>query len=378
MSKEGFTFNYLVNRSDKKYTFGLYGEIGKGKDVNGHYLAHEINYAADYVDVIEVRINSEGGSVLHGLSVFSAMLNSPAKVIVKIDGVAASMAGIIAMAGESINMVDYGRIMIHSPKLDKSRLSQKEKKGLESIRNMLLTIFEKRCAKDAVWLDKVMDEETWFTADEALNEKFIDSIIKTDKVVDLAGLNATEMVAAIQNLVQKEKPDMKEIALAVGLTENATKAEILAKIAEDKKNSSSNVGMAKAFIKMGEKLGLITDENKARFEKLAKHDFELAVDFLEEATDVVGDEEVEDGLEPGKVKAKGKDKKVVPTKGKELKGDLRVSDLIKVLGKQGGAPIVDEDKDYAWYMKNDPAALQKMEDQEPEKFEKLYNAWCEA
>jgi hypothetical protein len=223
-----------------------------------------------------------------------------------------------------------------------------------------------------------MDEETWFTADEALNEKFIDSIIKTDKVVDLAGLNATEMVAAIQNLVQKEKPDMKEIALAVGLTENATKAEILAKIAEDKKNSSSNVGMAKAFIKMGEKLGLITDENKARFEKLAKHDFELAVDFLEEATDVVGDEEVEDGLEPGKVKAKGKDKKVVPTKGKELKGDLRVSDLIKVLGKQGGAPIVDEDKDYAWYMKNDPAALQKMEDQEPEKFEKLYNAWCEA
>jgi ATP-dependent Clp protease, protease subunit len=88
----------------KTATLLLYGEIGD--KVDGDYFAQEINFLSKQYDEIVIRINSGGGSVLQGLSIFNAMLNSPAFIVVNIDGIAASMAGVIAMAGNIVRMND--------------------------------------------------------------------------------------------------------------------------------------------------------------------------------------------------------------------------------------------------------------------------------
>jgi len=265
-------FKYLVNRTKKAFTFAIYGEIGGDADVNGHRLAHEINYAGDYVDVINVRINSEGGNIIHGLSVFSAMLNSAAKINVFIDGVAASMAGVIALAGDTVSMVDYGRLMVHDPSFaNKDKLSEKEKKGLESIRAMLVSIFNNRIGKDEAYMDEVMKNETWFNAKEALENKFITKIIETKKKNKFASLSVAELV----NIINKEKTenmDFKETAVKIGLPETATKEEVMAKLEElaknqkppkeEKNEKAPDVKMVAAFIALGKKTGAITEKTR--------------------------------------------------------------------------------------------------------------------
>lgn len=346
-------FRYLVNRTERDYTFGIYGEIGK--DINGHYLAQELNYAGEHVDVINVRINSEGGSIMHGLSIFSALRNSTAKVNVFIDGVAASMAGVIAMAGDEISMVDYGRLMIHDPLFaDKDELSDKEQKALDSIRSMLITIFEKRAGKDEAYLDKIMSAETWFTAKEAKKEGFINNIIKTDKKNSYDSLSVAELInkVSIENQ-NTEMENIKKIAVKIGLPETATLEEVIAKL-EEMENESKPAEpstpedkLVASFIKMGEAKGVITEKNKDKFEKLAKVDMELAISLLDA------------------------EKPELPVDGKD---SLRISDLIKELksGREGGND--DPKKDYDWFQKNAPAELLAMKYEKPEDFKRLFEA----
>lgn len=342
----------MVNRSEKEYTFGIYGGIGK--DVNGHYLAHELNYASEQVDIMNVRINSEGGSIMHGLSIFSALRNSTATVNVFIDGVAASMAGVIAMAGDNISMVDYGRLMIHDPSFnDKSKLSDKEIRALENIRSMLVSIFEKRAGKDEAWLDKIMSDETWFTAKEAKKEGFINNIVKTGKKNSYDSLSVAELLnkVSIENQ-NTDMEDFKKIAVKIGLPETATLEEVIAKLEEMEKESkpadpsTPEEKLIASFIKMGEAKGVITDKNKEKFEKLAKADMELAISILDE------------------------EKPQVPQNGKE---DLRISDLIKEL-KAGVGSKANSEKDYDWYQKNAPEELLAMKNEKPEEFKKLFEA----
>jgi ATP-dependent protease ClpP protease subunit len=355
-------FKYLVSRTEKQYTFNLFGEIGKDKDVNGYYLANEINSASEYVDVINIHINSEGGSIMHGLAILSAIHNSTAHVNVIIDGIAASMAGVIAMAGDTIKMVDYGRLMVHNPFFDdKSNLTKKEAAALDSMKAMLVTIFTNRCGKDDEWMSNVMDKETWFTAEEALANKLIDSIITTGKVVNLSGLSITQMVALIKDTNQIH--EMKKIALKLGMPEGSTEDQLVAKVEEimnQAKKSSENA--VKAFISHGMALKVITDENKDKFEKLANTDFDLAVSFLENKTLVnqVTDPDPNDPKNTGA-------KKVDPQES------IRLSDIIKELKNQGSSqePV----KDFEWYQKNDPKALEELERTNKVEFDKLYNAW---
>ncbi len=69
----------------------------------------------DEVDTIKVLINSPGGSVMGGLSIFTALVASEKKVITQIDGIAASIAAVIFMAGQERYMMEYGLFMIHNP-----------------------------------------------------------------------------------------------------------------------------------------------------------------------------------------------------------------------------------------------------------------------
>ncbi|RYF52821.1 MAG: Clp protease ClpP, partial [Comamonadaceae bacterium] len=94
----------------------IYGDIGESwwdETVSAKSFLQELN-ALD-VDDITVRINSLGGSVPDGIAICNAMKRHKAKVTVEIDGIAYSIASLIAMGGDTINMASNALMMIHAP-----------------------------------------------------------------------------------------------------------------------------------------------------------------------------------------------------------------------------------------------------------------------
>src|SRR3972149_5396231 len=93
---------YIQNVGKEEADIYLFDEIGNG-GINGQDFANEIQMLNDFgVTLINVHINSPGGGIIEGYSIFAAIINSKAEVHTHIVGVAASMAGIIAMAGRHI------------------------------------------------------------------------------------------------------------------------------------------------------------------------------------------------------------------------------------------------------------------------------------
>jgi ATP-dependent protease ClpP protease subunit len=165
----------------------LYGAVGW--EMNGDEVAEKIQELNEQgVGTIIERINSGGGEVVNGLSVVAANLHSKAKIITINDGFAASMAGIILMTGKEIHMADYGVLMIHEPSLGSETIEKtkdpKVKKGLIAIRDSLSKIIQIRTGKKKSEINKLMNEETWYNANKAKKEGFIDKIINTRKQLE--------------------------------------------------------------------------------------------------------------------------------------------------------------------------------------------------
>lgn len=120
---------------------------------------------------LNVRINSPGGSVFDGTAIYNALARHPAEVVTYIDGVAASIASVIALAGKRVVMAENAMFMIHNPWTyaagDSAEL-RKQADVLDQVGETLITTYATRTGKDRDDIRKAMDEETWFTADEAL------------------------------------------------------------------------------------------------------------------------------------------------------------------------------------------------------------------
>ncbi|MBV5336898.1 MAG: Clp protease ClpP, partial [Deltaproteobacteria bacterium] len=174
---------HIVSRDKKEITLMLYGEIGK--KIDGDYFASELEYLDHNYDTVIIRINSDGGLVTQGLSIVSQLLRMQAFTIAQIDGVAASMAAVIPVACDQVRMNDYARMMIHSPFMvddagKKIAMSAKDKKAAESVKGILVDLLSKR-GKSKEEISKLLSEETWYTADEALSAGLVHSVIATGR-----------------------------------------------------------------------------------------------------------------------------------------------------------------------------------------------------
>lgn len=153
----------------------------------------EFLWLQDYIkpSKIVVLINSEGGSVLYGMSVFSVIQGSPIEVDCIIEGIAASMGSVIWAAGDNLFMHDYSLLMIHNPFHYEENVDDANvKQTVDAFKAQLMIIYQKRFGMTKEQVEKIMDGEegvdgTFFTAKEAVKAGFIssDHIIKTSKQV---------------------------------------------------------------------------------------------------------------------------------------------------------------------------------------------------
>jgi len=161
----------------------LYDVIGS-EELTAKNLIDIIKAAAQRP--IRVRINSPGGSVFDGYAIYNALSAHPGGVEVDIDGLAASIASYIAMAGQTIRMADNALLMIHNPTdivFGDAGDMRRTAALLDKIKVSLVAAYERRlnaseanARSGSPDLAAMMDAETWFTAPEALALGFVDEI----------------------------------------------------------------------------------------------------------------------------------------------------------------------------------------------------------
>jgi ATP-dependent protease ClpP protease subunit len=157
--------------------YGIVGDSWDGLDANT--LVPMISAGDDDLDV---RLNTPGGYVMEGLAIFNALVRERKKgrrVTTHIDGLAASMGSVIAMAGADIVMADNALMMIHNPwdcACGDAAELRRAADQLDRIRDQLVGIYAARTGLDTAALVPMLDAETWLTAAECLAQKFVTAI----------------------------------------------------------------------------------------------------------------------------------------------------------------------------------------------------------
>lgn len=168
-------------------TIFLYGEIGDYGEVKSGTVVAELIGAGNAGSRIDVRINSIGGDVYSGIALFNALKGSHADIHIYIDGVAASMAAVLALCGKPVTMSKYARLMLHSVsggcygnKTELLRCVDEIQTLEDSLADMLAT--KLRIDKEQVKSTYFDDKDHWLTAGEALALGLVDGIYDADPV----------------------------------------------------------------------------------------------------------------------------------------------------------------------------------------------------
>lgn len=268
-------------------TIFLYGDIGDYYDVQSVRVAKELMEAEKAGRRVNVRINSNGGEVYCGIAIYNAIQNSRADVRIYVDGIAASMASVIALCGKHVEMSKYARLMLHSVSggcYGNKKEMQKCIDELESLEDSLADIYAARLGmtKEEVKAAYFDGEDHWLTADEALRLGFIDGIYDAEHVPEDS---TPEQIYNLFNnrLVEpqnKDKMNLEEIRKHPSFKDCKSEEEVIAK--------------AQAYAQEAGRVGSLAEENaslKARvedFEAKAAADEEAARKALLDAAEADG------------------------------------------------------------------------------------------
>jgi ATP-dependent Clp protease, protease subunit len=161
----------------------IYGEIGKSwwddSGVSAKEFADELKAIPSTRNIV-VGINSPGGSVWDGLAIYNLLEARRDKVTTRIDGVAASMGSVIAMAGKEVRIPRNAVIMIHDPTTFAQGDESMMAKALEALRAAKKTIagvYQKKTGKTYDEISERMTAESYFTGDEAKEFGLADTVI---------------------------------------------------------------------------------------------------------------------------------------------------------------------------------------------------------
>jgi ATP-dependent Clp endopeptidase proteolytic subunit ClpP len=175
------------------HLLNIYGFIGIDDDLWGidGFTAKQLTKFLDSIEEdddhdIDVHINSGGGYVSDAVAIYNRLRGWKGHVKVTVDGLAASAASLIAMAGDHIVMPRSALMMIHNPwgyAVGESDDMRDAADRLDVIQSQMITIYAKRSGMDEEEVEELLDAETWMTGDSALELGFID---RTDEEEDSA------------------------------------------------------------------------------------------------------------------------------------------------------------------------------------------------
>lgn len=164
-------------------------------------------YAVDPTHTINLRVNSPGGSVFAARAMEQALRAHKGKVVVHIDGLAASAATFVSMAGDEIVMAKGAMFMIHKAwtgMWGNAEDLRKEADLLDKIDGTLAETYAEKTGKDVAAISEWMAAETWFTAQEALEAGFATSIAEAEAKALAWDLSAYDNAPKAERQTQPE------------------------------------------------------------------------------------------------------------------------------------------------------------------------------
>ena len=173
----------------------IYGDIGEswyGDTVAAADFVREV--AVLDVLALTVRINSYGGSVTDGVAIYNALKRHKATVTTVIDGIAASISSLIAMAGDTVEMADNAMLMIHAPWMytgGNSASLREDADMLDSYAEAMATSYIAKTGGDKAEILALLQDgkDHWYTAEQAIAAKFADAAIAALPLAASASLN---------------------------------------------------------------------------------------------------------------------------------------------------------------------------------------------
>jgi ATP-dependent Clp endopeptidase proteolytic subunit ClpP len=270
-------------------TIYIYEEIGYW-GVTAARFAKELVDLGD-IKTITLHLNTPGGSVGDGTAIYNVLKNHEAIVTVEIDGYALSMGSIIALAGDVVKMADNALFMIHNPwgvafgDADEMRKSADIN---DKHKEAMLNTYQAKTGLERNKLSQMMDDETWFTATEALNSGFIDEV--TGAIELVATANTQQF---IHNLDLKNQPNnflnaQDNVQLNFGLITAFKKfVSNFNNNQEKQEKSTMNIDDLKALFSAK------TDSNKA-YQVAAEANPDLAKQIDVKKSELAAEVEVED------------------------------------------------------------------------------------
>lgn len=182
---------WMMTKRSQKGEIKIYDDIADSEsswwepEMTAKRFEDELRWLGD-VEEIDVRINSNGGSPLAGSAIYNMLRQHSAKINTYIDGIGASTASMIFMAGDKRYMPKASFLMIHNPSLVMAGTAEELRKAaetLDTIRDGVLTAYE-RSGKTKEELIPLLDAETWMTGQTALDNGFATDLIEDDVVVN--------------------------------------------------------------------------------------------------------------------------------------------------------------------------------------------------
>lgn len=221
-----YSMRSLNNAAQKTLEIFIYDDIGAnwfGEGITADRFVKDLKDAGD-VKLINLRINSAGGSVTDGNAIYNALKRNSARKEVDIDGMALSIASIIAMAGDEVRMAANAMFMIHDPwgiVMGSAEALRKEADIMDKFKDGLVNTYVGKTGLKASDVSKMMTEETWFTAAEAAQQGFVDRVTDEVKVAAHVDLKArgfknipNRFLSAHHSGVDKPRLDMARTKIA--------------------------------------------------------------------------------------------------------------------------------------------------------------------
>lgn len=180
---------------------------------------------------VTIWINSPGGDCIAASQIYTMLMDYKDDVTVKIDGIAASAASVIAMAGTEVLMSPTAMMMIHNPAtiaMGDHEDMQKAIEMLDEVKESIINAYEIKTSLSRAKLSHLMDAETWMNANKAVELGFADGVLEDEKTIDAvipayAFSRKTVQAALMNKISAKAKPVQKADISAAAQTDTPAK-----------------------------------------------------------------------------------------------------------------------------------------------------------
>lgn len=195
------------NKFNKTGDIEVFEDVGLN-GINSKMFAEDLR-SLGRVDEISIYINSPGGSVFDGLTIYSLLQRHPAKITAHVVGLAASIASVIAMAADTIEISPQGKIMIHDAwgaGMGEAADLRKLADTLDRVTASIAEIYTERTGNPGAKVRAMMRAETWMDAEDALSMGFADSIFRPHHKADARAVAHRLEQLAVEQITDRHTP----------------------------------------------------------------------------------------------------------------------------------------------------------------------------